>query len=65
MHLSVAKRTKATKTNAIFSILILSFFFLLHFYFFRSKYSEKKTKNRENTMMKLNYPYLFTLAAAL
>lgn len=62
------KRTTKDK-RAIFPILIFLalFFFLLLFRVTKKtqEIKKKEDKNAENTMMKLNYPYLFTLAAAL
>lgn len=62
MHaLKHTESAKATETNAIFFILNFHLFST----FFRQCKNEKKKKRIANTMMKLNYPYLFTLAAAL
>lgn len=64
MHLSVPTVEAATDKRAIFSILIFFLFSLLAPVFFLV-FLHIRVCLKQKTMMKLNYPYLFTLAAAL
>lgn len=65
MHLSVPTVEAATDKRAIFFILIFFLFSLLAPVFFLFFFLHIRVCLKQKTMMKLNYPYLFTLAAAL